>query len=135
MADWFVNVGQLEKSSLNSWDDWPGPEDPLCEAIGTIAQKYFDNLSDQHGLDYDTFMLKVKEVLSDISTVHEWDQDEDCYDSRSAAAWEASWWVALKYYYDEYGVIFPEIARKMMDFLAAGCWPYGLSETGEILIY
>ena len=91
MNNWFQAVGNHPDSSISNWHEWPGPEEPTCEAVRTIAQEHYDKLEQDFGVTYEEFHEKVNEVLLEIAKVHQWDKEEDCYDPRSAAAWEAAW--------------------------------------------
>ena len=135
MTNWFQNVGNHKESSLRSWEDWPGPEEPACEAVGNIAQELYEHLEKKYGLTYEQFNQKVDQVLNEIAKTHEWDKEQDCYDPRSAAAWEAAWWVSLNHYYIHYKLKVPETVAKMLVVLEAGHWPYALHENGEIQVF
>ena len=132
---WFSNVGRDQFSSLKTWDDWPGPEVPECEAIGLLTQEYFDTLSTQIGIDYDTFIARVRKVLAQIAEVHEYEEEQDYFDPKTSAAWEAAWWAALVHFHEKHDLEIPVMIQKVTDLLVAGHWPYGIKEDGEFLIF
>ena len=132
---WFSQVGKETGSSLKEWDDWPGPDDSLCEPIGQLTQKYFDDISNDAGISYDEFMVDVKYILDDIASKFNFDQSADFYDPRTAAAWEAAWWVGLYNLYTKVSGRVPSQIDEFYQLYKQGCWPYGITCDAGVKYY
>jgi hypothetical protein len=132
-APWFRALGDWREPVagpllLSSDEDWPGPEDPRCEAYSGLAQEHFDVVTaDNAG---------ARQVFKQIETITRenaaarsegYDPDEDPWYAPTARVWEAAVCAALFAGYVARGEgVHPDVWEMWLWF-ESGHWPCGFA--------
>lgn len=128
------NVGQpipdTSVQRLASWEAWPGPSDPLVEAIHTRQAELHDRLlsGSPSAAELDAaFDELVNAVVALVRDRVPFDQDEDSWHAPTTAVWHVAWTAALVWLSETVGEhIGPELAAQWRWF-SAGHWPAAIA--------
>jgi hypothetical protein len=127
---WFARVRRpLEGSAtrvLADWTEWPGPSDPLVEAIHVRQQEIHDALlaEFEHPEEAEQeFQRVVNRVIQIAGGAVPFDEKADAWHAPTSAVWHAAWTAGLVALYQLAGRS-PErdIAEQWQWFLG-GRWP------------
>jgi len=125
---WFSRVGQpaddRRVDRIRSWDEWPGAESPLVEAVHLDQQKFHDELRAEYPSDLAGFNELVQEIVDHVSpSVREYDPDEDSWHAPSTAVWHAAWTAALVAHYVKVDRAVPSTIGEQWTWFLRGHWP------------
>ena len=132
---WFSRLGEaIDDASIArilSFDDWPGPQEPLVERMHLEQQQLFDDLRATEPAASADFDALVSRVLRDISERVDFDTSSDAWDGPSSAAWHAAWTAALFATCLRLDRDVPIWLRDQWLWFQRGHWPTGYRSLGS----
>lgn len=125
---WFLSIGKPESGMvrINTWEDWPGPEDPCVVSIHIAQQECYDSFfsaTDRAG-DFEEIWNSILSVVMNLAKRSvPYSEDEDSWHGPTTAVWHAGWTAALVALHLEAQREIPDELLKQWKWFCAGRWP------------
>lgn len=120
-----ADIAGFTGSRIRSWNEWPGPEEPLVETIGTRLQCLHDTLVAKKS-EEEEWNRALRLVLEMAAQNVPYDDSEDAWYGPNTAAWSAAWAFALEEVYLSRNLLPPGELRVQLQWFERGHWPCAL---------
>ncbi len=110
---------------IASWEEWPGPEEPRVEAIGTRQQSLHDDvvLNADEEEEWNRALRLVVEIAANVVPYKE---GEDAWYAPNIAVWSAAWTFALEELCLSHSSPVPAEISAQLYWYERGHWPCAL---------
>lgn len=133
--NWFHAIGQplLEDGvvRLDSFDDWPGPETKIVDALFVELQRFKDDLKSISGdriSELEVLWHNIyRSVIEVAGSAIKYDPKEDAWNARWAATNEGAWTAALMAWHLALDQEIPELLKEVWSWFQKGRWPAGFA--------
>jgi hypothetical protein len=109
---------------IRSWSDWAGPQDPLVEKIGLIAQSLHDAVIPAS--EDENWSRALRVVVQIGAEFVPYVESEDSWHAPSSAVWSAAWTYALEEVYRSFNISVPLEVVAQQYWYERGHWPCAL---------
>lgn len=109
---------------LRSWEEWPGPEEPRVEAIGTHMQFLHDQII---SADAEPEWNRALRITVDFAAaLVPYVEEQDAWYAPNIAVWSAAWIFALEEAHVARNLPLPAEVRAQLYWYQIGHWPSSL---------
>jgi len=127
---WFVNLGNSSAAhSIDSWEEWPGPEDFNVEALHLQQQAWFDSFCDKGGKLPGGLQVVWDEtndtVLAEARNAVPFQDDKDPWHAPNMAVGQAAFTAGLVALFIAADRPQPYPLQQQWHLLTLGHWPCG----------
>jgi hypothetical protein len=117
-------------SVISSWEEWPGPEDPLVSEIHYGQQAIKDKIfSVEQETEWNEALALVVGVASKNLP---YDPSEDSWYAPNVAVWQAAWVFCLEELYQSNSIPVPNELVAQIYWFEKGHWPCALLSLDSI---
>jgi hypothetical protein len=129
---WFANLGQPSPWDegcvrIYAWDQWPGPNKGVAEALAFMAQDFYDRIFAASPLGADALKAlfdRMHEIVMDHAhTAVPFDPEQDCFHAPSQCVWHAAYDAGLIACVLASGWPVPDDLVEEWNWFEAGHWP------------